>query len=313
MNALATSSAKSNDVEHKKVPQRERLSLSRRVVRGDWLLLSVPLGFFFVFTFIPVVAVIVLAAFKYPILGTPSFVGLDNFKRLVQDALVGQSFWNTFVYVVIVAPVTTCLALFVCLLTEGLAHGRHFFRVIYFLPAVIPPTFNALIWKAAALSPFSLLNSVLGQLGMAPVDFLDVTWGKVSITVVMVWQGFGLTALFYLAGLRSIGPEVYEAARVDGASRWRIFASIEWPLLRPTTFLVLVFSSISAFRAFDTVYVLTRGGPSNTSLSVFMYVYREGWVNFKMGYAAAVAVVAVAAVIIVNLVQRALLRGDETG
>lgn len=313
MPTLTTSASKGSDAGELMAPRHPKLGLSRRVVRGDWLLLSVPLAFFVVFTLIPVVAVVVLAAFNYPILGTPTFIGLKNLESLVHDALVGQSFWNTFVYVIIVAPVTTCLALFVCLLTEGLGHGKHFFRVIYFLPAVIPPTFNALIWKAAALSPFSLLNSIIGQFGMAPVDFLDATWGKISITVVMIWQGFGLTAIFYLAGLKSISPQVYEAARVDGASRWRIFSSIEWPLLRPTTFLVLVFSSISAFRAFDTVYVLTRGGPSNTSLSVFMYVYQEGWVNFKMGYAAAVAVVAVAAVIVVNLIQRVLLRDGETG
>ncbi len=281
--------------------------LARWQASQDWLLLSPALVFLAVFKLIPVAAVAYLALTRWRILGWPRFVGLENFHAMWQDPVFLTAFKNTLYYVAVIVPSLTAGSLGVALLTEALGRGRHLFRLTYFLPIVVPFSLIATMWKSAIYSPFGLVNQLLVASGLERVNFLGAEHARLSISVVIVWAQVGLFSLMFSAGLKAIPEEVREAAAIDGASGWVRFWRITLPLLNPTLLLVVIVSTVAAFRAFDVVHVLTGGGPSYASTSLLVYVYEVGWKRFQMGYAAALALVFCAVAVTLNLLQRLAL------
>jgi len=183
--------------------------------------------------------------------------------------------------------------------------GRKFFRTIFFLPYVISIVSAAMAWLYILDgSPYGLLNTLVSSIGLPPRQWLlDPSLAMPSIVVMSVWIQMGFTMIVYLGGLQSVPPELYESARMDGASPLKMFLAITLPLLRPTTFFLVVMTTIAAFQVFGQVYILTGGGPLNTTSTIVFQVYENGFIGYKMGYASAEAVLLLAIILAVTVVN----------
>jgi ABC-type sugar transport system permease subunit len=248
------------------------------------------------FMIVPVIAAVVLSTTEWVGIGTPTFVGLDNYLDLARDTNSGV---YTLIAVLVVVPVSLLVA-------QGLgAHGLKFrdaFRVAYFVPMVISPIVIALIFSLILDRDYGLLNASLHALfGLPGVDWLgDPTIAKFAIGFVLLWRTVGYLTIFFLAALQNVPKELYEAAALDGAGRWRTFLTVTLPSIRPVAAFVVVTSFISAAQLFDEPYLLTKGGPGESTLSVAMFIFRAAFERQQFGYAAAAGVVLFAVVFVVS-------------
>lgn len=227
-------------------------------------------------------------------LGTPHWVGLRNYRLLATDISFHRALGNTAVFVLVSVCVIVPLALLIAqaLNTRGL-RARDLWRTAYFVPIVVSPILVALVFGLIFDRQFGLANAVLRALfGTGGVDWLgDPTVAKVSIALVMLWRWTGYLTVFFLAGLQNVPRELYEAAAIDGAGRLRTFTTVTLPALKPVTAFVVVTSFICAAQIFEEPYLLTGGGPAESTLSVTMFIYRAAFQRQQFGYAAAAAVV----------------------
>jgi multiple sugar transport system permease protein len=246
------------------------------------------------FMLVPVLVSLWLSLTEWVGLGTPQWVGLRNYRLLATDVSFHRALGNTGVFVMIAVFVVVPLALLIAqaLNTRGL-RVRDLWRTAYFVPIVVSPIIVALIFGLIFDRQFGLLNSVLRALfGTGGVDWLgDPDLAKVSIGLVMLWRWTGYLTVFFLAGLQAVPKELYEAAALDGAGRIRTFTTVTLPALKPVTAFVVVTSFIGAAQIFEEPYLLTGGGPAESTLSVTMFIYRAAFQRQQFGYAAAAAVV----------------------
>ncbi|WP_432561063.1 carbohydrate ABC transporter permease [Kineococcus sp. SYSU DK003] len=258
---------------------------------------------FVLFMVVPILASLYLSTTSWVGLGTPEFVGLRNYANLLTDSSFHKALANTLVYVavavVVIVPVSLLLA--TALNARGL-RARDAFRVTYFVPMVVSPIIVALIFSLVFDRNYGLANSVLQALfGIGGVDWLgEPAIAKVAISLVMLWRWAGYLTIFFLAGLQNVPKDLYEAAALDGAGWWRSFTSVTLPALKPVTAFVTVTSFISAAQIFDEPFLLTRGGPSDQTLSVAMFIYRAAFERQQFGYAAAAGVVLFVVVFLVS-------------
>jgi multiple sugar transport system permease protein len=234
------------------------------------------------------------------------FVGLENYRRLVNDRRVIQSIWNTIYYTVVSVPATLFLSLLVALLLNNEIRGRGLFRTLYYLPVVTSGVAVAVVWKWIFNGDFGLINYYLIQAGIIsePIRWLtDPNLAMPSVIIVSVWGGVGGAMIIYLAGLQAIPEEMYDAAKVDGAGPVRILFSITIPLLAPATFFLLITSIIGAFQQFGLPYLLTAGGPVGRTTTIAYYLYNSAFKNFEMGYAAAMSYVLFAMIFVFTLLH----------
>ena len=242
------------------------------------------------------------------------FVGLRNFTRILEDPVFWRSIQNNFVFALVVVPVQSALALLLALLINVRRRFVVGFRAIYFLPTVTTMVVVAVVWTFIFGSN-GLVNAVLravsfGTLG--PYRWLDdVRLALPAVMIVSIWQGVGFQMVIYLAGLQGIPAERYEAAQIDGASRWQQFWYITMPGLRNTHIFVLVTTTILAFKLFTQVEVMTQGGPLDATQTIVRYMFQSGFRELKVGYASAMSVVFVAIVLVISLAQRWLLREER--
>jgi ABC-type sugar transport system permease subunit len=250
------------------------------------------------FMIVPVIAAVVLSTTEWVGIGTPTFVGLDNYLDLARDTSFGGALANSGVYTLIAVLVVVPVSL---LVAQGLgAHGLKFrdaFRVAYFVPMVISPIVIALIFSLILDRDYGLLNASLHALfGLPGVDWLgDPTIAKFAIGFVLLWRTVGYLTIFFLAALQNVPKELYEAA-----GRWRTFLTVTLPSIRPVAAFVVVTSFISAAQLFDEPYLLTKGGPGESTLSVAMFIFRAAFERQQFGYAAAAGVVLFAVVFVVS-------------
>ena len=274
---------------------RARPSPGARRQRSAAYLLSVPaVVTLLLLVFLPALGVILISLTDWRVGETSlRFVGLENYVALLTDDLFLVSFGNTLIYVFIVVPGSIALGLVVALLIEAGRSGRALYQTIHFLPVLSTMAAMALAWEAL-LHPFiGIANAVLGLFGVPPQDWLtDPNLVIYTLATVGVWQHSGFCMILFIAGLRTIPAELFDAADVDGADGpWDRFATVIWPLLGPVTVFVTVLTAIRAFQVFDIVAILTRGGPG-TSSHVLMYtIYTEGFQYFNSSYASALTVV----------------------
>jgi len=267
---------------------------------------------FVIFRFVPTLGAAGMSLTDYKISGEWSFVGADNYARLLDDPNFLSSLRVTLVYVAIYVPLTVLVALGTALLLNAVVFAKGIFRGMLFLPYVTSFVLAAVIWKW--MYEFDgLLNGLLAKLDLGPVGFLqESSLVLPALAMVSVWKGFGYSMLILLAGLKSIPPSYLEAATVDGASSWQRFRQITLPLLRPALFFVIVIETIGAFQTFDTIYVMTGGGPARASYTLIYGLYDQGFRFFDFGYAATLGVVLFALVLLVSLIQRRLLDRENT-
>ncbi|MCI0707474.1 MAG: sugar ABC transporter permease [Ignavibacteriae bacterium] len=265
-----------------------------------------------VFFFLPALAAFVLSFTDFDIysLGdfrNARFVGLKNYLQLFDDPLFAKSMVNTFYYVLVGGPLSVAVSLGMALLLNSkLARFKGFFRTVYFAPVVTTLVAVAVVWRYLYHPRFGLLNYGLSLVGIDPIDWLgDPTWAMPAMILLSVWKSFGYNMIIFVAGLQSIPEELYEAARIDGANAWQQFTRVTAPMLLPTAFFVGIITMINNFQLFAEPYVMTQGGPLNSTLSVVLLMYQQGFRWWNMGYSAAIAFVLFAIILAGSLIQAA--------
>lgn len=263
--------------------------------RGSVLLLTAPaIALMFVFLIGPLLVVIALSFTNYQ-LGAPglSFVGFANYVEMTEDETVRISLTNTLIYVAVVVPASVGLGLGAALLIEADPSLRGFYRASYFLPVMATLIAMAIVWEFMLDPRFGAVNMLIKALGWKPIDFLhDRKVVLYTLCGIGVWQSVGFNMVLFMAGLTAVPRELYEAAAVDGAGRgFERFKLVTWPMLGPVTLFTVVITAIRAFQVFDTVKVLTEGGPNKASEVLLHTIYAEAFNFFRDGYAAALIVV----------------------
>ena len=263
------------------------------------------------FTFLPILASVVLAFFSWDIITPPRFVGLENFADIAADPTIRVSFLNTIGFVVVAVTLQLAVALVLAVLVNTRMPRllKSFFRSVLFFPLVLSAASVSIIMGYLFNENFGLVNHVLNLLGMADVPWLTSTHGAMIVVVlVYVWQNFGFSFLLFLGGLSSIPKEVYEAAQVDGATGWKQFWKITFPLVSPTTLVASVMAIISALQIFDQPYVLTRGGPGDSTRTAVMVIYESAFKQLEFGRASAIGIVLTVVIMLVTALQFRLSR-----
>lgn len=281
------------------------------------------LGLLAVFFLLPTVAALVLSFTDFDVYAVADssrlrLVGLDNYVRLLHDARFWTALRNTVWFVLVSGPTSIAVSLAAALLVDAkVVRGRAIFRTILFLPVVTTLVAVAVVWRYLYHPRYGLLNQLLGAVGIAPVDWLgDPAWALPALALLAVWKNFGFNMLIFLAGLQAIPERLSEAARLDGANRWQELWHVTVPMLAPTFVFVGVITTIGYLQLFAEPYVMTQGGPANSTLSVVLLMYEEGFRWWNLGYGAAVAFVLFALILTVSLLQlwlqrRALAGGRE--
>jgi multiple sugar transport system permease protein len=286
-----------------------------RFDRAAWWFVAPALLVIAVFFFFPIVAAFLISLTDFDIyaladLANLRFVGVGNYLKLLQTPLFWQALGNTLYFVVAGVPLSIAASLGAALLLHSrLARFKPFFRTALFAPVVTTLVAVAVIWRYLLNTRYGLLNYALGGLGIDPIDWLgDPHWAMPAIILFAVWKNFGYNMIIFLAGLQSIPEELYEAARIDGASVWRQFASVTLPMLAPVVMLVGILTIAGYFQLFAEPYVMTQGGPLQSTVSVLYFMYEEGFKWWNLGSASAVAFVLFLLIFAVTALQ---LRGKR--
>jgi multiple sugar transport system permease protein len=253
------------------------------------------LGLMFFFG-IPVLVAFVTSLQEWNGIKEPLFVGLDNFVRLFNDPGFWQALGNTLKLLLFTVPPEVVLSLGVAMLLNQRLAGRNVFRTIYFLPVVTSTVAASIVWTWIFQPRYGLVGNLLAPLGLRDVSWItNPDLVLIPVAVVTIWQRIGFDMVLFLAGLQGIPHVLYEAALMDGATRWQRLRRVTLPMLSSTTFLVLVLATINAFQIFDQVYVMTsrttRGGVGGSATTLSFFLYRSGFINSEFGYASAVALV----------------------
>lgn len=261
---------------------------------------------------LPMLASIVLSFTQYDVISAPRFIGLANFEDLFTDPVFMTSLRNTAVYAFFTVPVSMAIALVLAVMLNQGIRGQMLYRTAIFIPQVTATVAIALVWLWIYNPRGGLANQLLGFFGIGQVSWLtDTAWSLPSIIAVGVWQGIGLKMLIYLAALQGLPKDVFEAASIDGATAVQKFMQITVPMLKPATFFVLVTSIIGAFQAFDQVYILTQGGPANSTTLITYEIYKSAFQQFRMGLACAQSLVLFVFLIVLTLINRRLMGGSN--
>jgi len=324
--------------------------LERREARAAYGFLAPALFLFLVFVAIPVIAAVFLSFTRYDIFHRPVWIGFDNYRNLFRDEVFHQSLVNTAFYAACTIIPGMTLSLTLALILNAKLRGITFYRAAYYLPVVTSLVAVAMIWMwmlqptsglinqglanfwepfvrwlGGALNAvsFGLIGDTLMKYQAPQPSWLGTPTGIISIgryplsltlqAIVMValWAGLGWNMVIFLAGLQGIPTHLYESAMLDGAGPWKRFLYITWPLLKPTTFFIFVTEVIGASQVFGTVYVMTNGGPNNTTTTIVHQIFQNAFAFLKMGYASAMAFVLFLIVFVVSMFNWIFLRGES--
>jgi multiple sugar transport system permease protein len=264
-----------------------------------------------VFFFIPLGLDFWMSLNQWPLLGDHQFVGLDNYAQAVHDSAFLGSAGVTVLYTVIITPILLVLGFVLALLTQRTDRASRFFRTLYFLPVPVglASASYLFVWLVQpGVGPVGRVLQLAGAVHEPPVWLAATIPALLVVVGMVVWKVTGLQMILLMAGMQSIPDAMHEAATVDGAGWWRRFLFVTLPLLRPTLALVLVFSVAGSLLAFDQFYIITAGGPSNSTLTAVYTIYRTSFVSFHLGYGAALSILTMLVLAAVSAVQLLLIR-----
>ncbi len=298
---------------------RSQPGWQRRVERwigSEWFtaytFLLVPMLLFIAIKFYPVLYNVVLSFTNYDLFSPMKFTGLTNYRWVFTTEVTLKAIRNTILFTVGSVPLGTALALVVAVLLDQPIRGRILFRTLYYLPVVTSVVVSSLIWKWIFNPQVGLLNYFLGLVGIPPQEWLyDPKLALPSLIIVTLWAALGANMVIFLAGLQDIPNELYEAARIDGARNWQIFAFITVPLLRPIILFVVVTYSIGIFRSFGLIFILTQGGPLLTTNTLVWEVYMNAFGYLRLGRAGAISMVLLATILLITILNFRLLREEN--
>lgn len=276
-----------------------------------WLFLLLPGIFLLTFTFIPAVAALVLSFTNYNVFAPANFLGFQNYIELFHDAEFWNAMGNTISYWLMVTPALSILPIFLAVLVNREIKGISVYRLIYYFPVLVSVVVTGMLWKWM-FQDDGIINYAVSFLGIPPVKWLtSKTTVLPSLAIVTIWQGLGYYMLFYLAGLQSISNELYEAAEIEGAGFWKKQFYITFPLLKPVIFLVVVVSTMSAFKAFTLMLTMTKGGPIGASTTVVYMIYEKAFRELDMGYASAISFVLFLIILVLTIINQKFLDKDN--
>jgi multiple sugar transport system permease protein len=271
-----------------------------------WVFLAPTLIGLGIFSFIPIIGSVLLAFFRWDIITAPEFVGMDNFVELATNPTVRVSFFNTITFVVAAVIIQLAIALGLAILVQSKMPERlrTFFRSTLFFPLILSAASVSLIMSYLFNQEFGLINQVLNLFGIGNIGWLTTGFGaKVVVLLVYVWQNFGFTFLLFIGGVSAIPRAVYEASAIDGVTGWKQFRNITLPLVSPTMLVASVMAIISALQIFDQPYVLTRGGPGDSTRTAVMVIYESAFQQLEFGLASAIGIVLTLLIMLVTGIQ----------
>ncbi len=263
---------------------------------------------YMIFSLIPMIATVYLGFSSWDIIsGKPEMIGLSNYIKIFTTKEFYQVMLNTLKYIVIYIPLMVVTSMFIAGLFNTDVKSVGVFRVLLFIPVLTSWVAGAMIWRTVLSSQYGLVNNFLAVFGITGPGWLtDPKWSMVSIALVSVWKDIGFFSLIIFGGLRNINPSIIEAARVDGANRVNVFRYITFPMVTPTLFFVLVTAIINSFQLFPQVMVMTQGGPLGSTQVMVERIYTYGFKYYQMGYAAALALMLFAMIMLITLIQMKL-------
>jgi multiple sugar transport system permease protein len=285
----------------------------RQSEKNGYLLVLPYVIFFLAFVAYPLIFSLILVFHRWNIVSPMEWVGLKNFVRLFADVQFQRSIINTGVFVLIHIPLQIVVALAFALLLNAPMKGRGFFRAVYFLPVVVSGVAVTLLWQQLYAYDNGLLNIALRAFGLPGFPWIiDARFAMPSIAVMATWKNVGIYIILFLVGLQNIPHELYEAASLDGATSSRKFWHITLPMLNPTIIVIMVLSTVGGFSLFIEPYVLTGGGPMQSTLSGMLYIYNQAFFFGHMGYAATLGFVYALIILLVVLIQRRVVERKST-
>ncbi|HEX6384495.1 MAG TPA: sugar ABC transporter permease [Anaerolineae bacterium] len=280
-----------------------------------YLFLLPSLTGFLTFAALPVLAAFSLSFVRWNLLSPPTFAGVSNYTQLINDAVFHKVLWNTFYFTFTIVPLQLIFGLFLAVALNQAIRGLPAYRLIYFMPVVTNIVAAALVFQWLLNRDFGLLSAMIWELGdflnlpLAPPDFTNSSrWAKPAVVLLTLWKNTGFTMVIYLAALQGVPENLYDAAKVDGASGWQQFRYITVPMVSATTFFLLVIQMIGAFQLFSEAYVMFRGGPAQATLTLVYYIYQNAFEFGRMGKASAIAWVLFGIIFIFTLIQIRLQR-----
>jgi multiple sugar transport system permease protein len=277
----------------------------REALAAYLFILPTVLGFL-IFIIGPIIAAIFLSFSSYDLLSPPQFTGLQNYVKLFTDPRLQTIYYNTIFLTILAVTGNNVVGLILAVLINQKMPSplRYFFRTAYFFPVLIALAYCAIIWQFMFQKDTGLINYYLSLVGVAPLHWLgNKDLVKPAVIILDVWKNCGFCMIVYLAGLQGIPTEYYEAAAIDGANPLQIFRRITLPLITPSVFFLVVINMIGALQMFDSVVVLTGGGPGDSSRTLVMFIYEQAFQNFRMGYASAVALTLFMVIMLLTSIQ----------
>lgn len=260
---------------------------------------------FLVFVSFPVIFSFVLMFHNWNIISPMEYIGLNNFVRLLNDSLFFKSLLNTIVFLIIHIPLQIIVALFFAVMLNQKVKFIGFFRAAYFLPVIVSGVVVTILWQQLYGYETGLLNRMLASVGLQKVGWLvNPGFAMPSIAVMATWKNVGLYIVLFLVGLQTVPIHLYESAQIEGANAWQRFYHITLPMINPTLFLVVILSTIGGFSLFIEPYVMTGGGPLNSTISAVLYIYKQGFFYYHMGYAATLGFFFAGIILLVIVIQK---------
>lgn len=267
---------------------------------------------FAVFTLVPMLFSFVLSLMEWDggKVNPMKFTGIQNYLRLFADSKFQNAYWNTLVYTLGYVPLTLVLSLLLAIVLNAKIRGRNFLRTLLFFPYVAPIVAVASVWNMLfnpSMGPVNMLLSALGIENL-PRWSADKNWAMITVILFSVWKSIGYYMIIFLAGLQGINADLYEAASLDGAGKWKQFLNVTLPQLKPTTFFVVVMLTIGSFKVYDQIFLITQGGPGDRTMVLVYYIYNQAFKYSDYGYASTVSIVLFLTVLAVTLIQ---FRGEK--
>jgi multiple sugar transport system permease protein len=288
-------------IQQQKATRPRRFSLRKRGILAGYLFIAPVILGYLIWVAGPMLMAIWLSLTEWDMLRPATFVGLSNYQQMLHDDLFWKSLAVTFYFTLVSVPLSLALSFAVALLVNVNVRGISIFRMLFYLPSIVPLVVNAVLWLWIFNSELGLLNAVLRWFGIPKVLwFQDSNWAMPALIIMSQW-GIGGGMIIFLAGLQGIPQHLYEAAEIDGANYWQRFWNVTIPMMSPVIFFNLVIGLIGALQTFVPGYLMTQGGPQNSTLFYGLYIFRSAFRDFKMGYAAALSWVLFAIVLLLAL------------
>ena len=291
--------------------RRQHSDLARAQARAGYLFVLPTSVLYFTFVLAPVVLTFILSfAYYDPMLGS-RWVGFDNFTRFFSNPRSLQIFWNTlrFAFFAVTLNVSVGLILAIALNRAMPRWLLYFFRLAFFLPVIIAVAFVSIVWGYFFADDLGVINYYLRLAGVTPINWLtDSDNAMMSIIIMDVWKNTGFFMVIFIAALQGVPKSITEAALMDGTPAWRTFFRITLPYISPVVFFAIVYASIGALQVFESIVILTQGGPGDSTRSLSILIVEEGFGSFQIGYAAAISVVMTVIILVITAIQQLLSR-----